>query len=411
MLKKFSLYLFILILPLFLLTGCTNKKASLEDLAYVIAIGIDKGEDNLLKLSLQFATPSSNSKSSGSESNSGSESTISTAECSTIDSGINLINSYISNRINLAHCKVIVFSEELAAEGIENEIYTLMNNIEIRPDCSVIISRCNASDFLQNSKPVLVNLVEKYYEVVVSSGDYTGYSSNISLVNFYSSLKDYSSQPIAILGGINTKETRYIDPDAYIMDIDSSYKAGEALIEHQNDLEIMGLAVFKDDKLVGELNGIETISHLMVTGKLKTCTINIADPFSEKNLISLSLKQPKSPDIDIKMVNNSPFISVHVYLNANILSLNNNSDYSSDENLDIISKYANSYLENHITKYLYKTSTKYHSDIAGLGRKTLSHYIDLQSWDKINWLKNYQNSSFSVDVDTTIKSSSLILKN
>lgn len=39
-----------------------------------------------------------------------------TIECNSIDSGINLLNSFISKRINLAHCKAFVFSETLAKE-------------------------------------------------------------------------------------------------------------------------------------------------------------------------------------------------------------------------------------------------------------------------------------------------------
>lgn len=403
----------IFILPLLILTGCSEKNSSVEDLAYVIAIGIDKGESNYLKLSLQFATPSSSGSgsSSGASSSSGSESTISTTECSTIDSGLNLINSYISDKINLSHCKVIVFSEELAADGIDNLVYTLVNNIQIRPDCSVIVSRCDAYDFLDNSKPVLVNLVERYYEVVVSSGDYTGYSTDVSLIDFYSNLKDSSIQPVAILGGINTQKSQNIGQNTNLIDLDSSYKAGDALIKHKNNIEIMGLAVFKEDKLIGELNGIETISHLLVTGKLKDCNINIVDPFNENSFISLSLNQSKAPKINVKMVNNSPFVTCDIFLEANILSLNRNSDYSNKENLDIISKYVDSYLENNIDKYLYKTSRDFRSDISGIGRKTLSQYIDLASWEKINWLGNYQNAVFNVNVHTTIKSSSLILKN
>ena len=135
--KSIILLFIILILPLFFLTGC-SEDSSIENLAYVIAIGIDKGENNLLRLSLQFATPeSASSGNGGSGSGSTSESTITTADCSSIDSGINLINSYISKKINLSHCKVVVFSEELAADGIGDEIYTLINNIQMRPDCNV----------------------------------------------------------------------------------------------------------------------------------------------------------------------------------------------------------------------------------------------------------------------------------
>ena len=364
---KILILIIILAIPLFFFTGCSEGN-SIEDLAYVIAIGIDKGENNLIKLSLQFATPSASNPSSDSGSSS-SESTISSAECSSISSGINLINSYISKKINLAHCKAVVFSEEIAYEGIGTELYTLVNHIQIRPDCSLIISRCDAYDFLNNSKPVLINLVERYYEVVVNSGDYTGYSSDIKLIDFYSALKEPSIQPIAILGGINASETHNLENHINYVDQDSSYKAGEAFVNDKNNLEIMGIAVFKDDKLIGELNGIETISHLLVTGNLNNCVINIPDPFKENSLISLSIKKPKNPTIKVQMVNNSPYITINIRLEASILTLDYNSDFTNNENLEIISEYANDYLEKHITNYLYKTSQKFHSDIVRFWQK------------------------------------------
>ena len=293
--------------------------------------------------------------------------------------------------------------------GIANEVYTLINDVQIRPDCSMIISRCDAYDFLNNSKPVLINLVERYYEVVVTSGEYTGYSSDIKISDFYSHLKEPSIQPLAILGGINTESTHKNNSSNFI-DKDSSYKAGEAFVKDKNNLEIMGLAVFKDDKLVGEINGIETIAHLIITNKLNDCTINIPDPFNENDLITLSITEIKGKNYKVDMVNNSPFIKLKINLNANILSVNNNSDYTKKENLDIINKYTNSYLESHIKQYLYKTAHDFNSDVVGFGRKTLIKYWNLNDWYKLNWLENYRNSVFDINVNTNIKNSALILK-
>ena len=39
-------------------------------------------------------------------------------------------------------------------------------------------------------------------------------------------------------------------------------------IESKNNVESMGLAVFRGDKLVGELNNIETLCHLIITNDL-----------------------------------------------------------------------------------------------------------------------------------------------
>ena len=408
--KKIFIFIFILILPLFFLSGCNNINAnSIEDLAYVIAIGIDKGEDNILKLSLQFATPSSSSPTENS--NSGSQSSLSSVECASIDSGINLINSYISKKINLAHCKVVVFSEIIAEKGISKEIYTLVNNVQIRPDCSLIISKCEANDFLSNSKPVLVNLVERYYEVIVNSGEYTGYFTDTKLIDFYSALKEPSIQPIAMLGGINTKQAHITNNNTSYIDKDSSYKAGEAPITDKNNLEIMGMAVFKDDKLVGELNGIETISHLLVTGLLKNCIINIPNPFKENNLICLSIKKTKKAINTVEFTNNTPYITSNIYLEATILTLDEGSDFTDADNLKIISSYADSYIKQHVTDYLYRTSNEFKSDVVGFGRKTLSKFATFREWKEKNWLENYKNSIFQVNVSTLVKTSTIILKN
>ena len=59
------------------------------------------------------------------------------------------MNSYVSKDINLAHCKIIVFSEKVATQGISKEIYSFVNDIQLRPDTCVIISRCDAKDYIE----------------------------------------------------------------------------------------------------------------------------------------------------------------------------------------------------------------------------------------------------------------------
>ena len=256
--KKVFVFIGILFVILLIISSkYSTTSQSIENLAYVIAIGIDNGDNGLLRVTLQIATPSSNSSSSSSEQS--SESTTTTVECSSITSGLNLVNSYISKKLNLSHCKIVVFSEKFAANGISDEISTLANNVEIRPDCSVLISKCDAKDFININKPVLVTLTARFYEVVVNSGEYTGFSTNVTLLDFYRSLKDYSSDAIALLAGINTPSTQTAPDDVNYVDLDSSYSAGQALITNKNNMQINGLAVFHNGYCIGELNSIDSI--------------------------------------------------------------------------------------------------------------------------------------------------------
>lgn len=189
-----SLFLIFSILT-FSLSGCYSVQ-SIDDLAYALALGLDVGENNTLKLTLQFSSPSSSS-----ESGSGgpTPTSLNSVECSSIDSGITLMNSFVSKEINLSHCKIIVVSEELAAKGISDIIYTLINKIQIRPDTNIVISKNTSKDYIENAKPTLENLVAKYYEIYTQSNKYTGYIENATIGQFFYALNNTYVEPTAIL--------------------------------------------------------------------------------------------------------------------------------------------------------------------------------------------------------------------
>ncbi len=394
-------------LCLFTLTGCKSEDNSIENLAYVVALGIDKGDHDLLKLSFQFVKPSSESNGA---SVAGSETTVTTVECSSINSGFNLMNSYISKKLNLSHCKIVVFSEELAAIGIAEEVQTLINKIQIRPDSTMIVSKCAASYFLENSKPNLTTLITRYYEVIVNSGNYIGYYYNSTLQDFFSALEENMIEPSTILGSLNSDNVHKFDTNSNYIDVDNNSLAGESLIHDPNMVQLMGTAVFQDGKLVGELNGIETISHLIVNGKLRQCILNIPDPFNTDNLISVSIYLDGTKT-KLESIHESPYITVEAKLKSYILTYSDQSNYGTEEALRTIEKYINSYLETHIQEYLYKTAKQYHTDIDGFGKKMISKYRNIPQWNQSDWLKNYRNSFFEVHVYTDLEGSTLLINN
>lgn len=221
---KVFLLLLICSITTFLFTGCSSSRG-IEDKAYAIALGIDTSDTHDVKISIQFAVLNSSESSSSSGSSSSDNSTILSVDCSSIDSGISLINSYISKQVNLSHCKAVIISEEYSSSGISDVIYSLMNNIELRPDCSIIISKCDAYDFLENSKPVFESNPAEYFEQNFNSSEYTGYLDNVTLADFYYNILNTSSNASAILAGINTKETQSrVNPNTSLLDDD--YIAG-----------------------------------------------------------------------------------------------------------------------------------------------------------------------------------------
>lgn len=246
---KFSkplIYIICIILVVVFTTGF-NQGLEVDDLAYTIAIGFDKGTNNNIKLSMQFAKPVTTSEGGSSDAQ---PSFIHTVEASSLSSALNLLDSFISKRINLSHCKVIVFSEEFAKNGISKELYTLINNIQLRPDVSMVVCKCTSAEFIKKSKPTLENIVTKYYELAPKSTEYTGYTSNVKIGDFFSNLTCSTIEPYAILGGINTT-SQLSDSNSFTNgDKDSDIKAGQTPLSKNSGAENLGLAIFKGDKLV-----------------------------------------------------------------------------------------------------------------------------------------------------------------
>lgn len=390
----------IIVLLIFSLSGCYSVQ-SIDDLTYVIALGIDKGKNNTLALTVQFTFPTSSESASGEA----APTIVNTVECASINSGITLLNSYTSKEINLSHCKIIVFSEELAVSGIGEEIFTLSNQVEIRPDSNIIISKSTAKEYIENSKPELENLVAKYYELNLFSQEYAGFTENISISNFFNKLNTTSIEPTAILGNGNKLNLPSSNNSKDELDI----VAGELPItEYERESENLGIAVFKDDKMVGELTAIETMLHLILTNNFESGIITLNHPLKENSTIDIALYSHKKTNIDAKLINGSPFASIEVFLNSRLLSVDKNSgDFDADE-IKELESLINSYLENAILNYLYKTSKEFESDIDGIGQSLLTKFKNSKEWNNYNWPQNYKNTFFKVHVNTNIKSSFLL---
>lgn len=197
---KISKNLFILSIIIFLLWSFSDSYSShtLDNIVHVVAIGIDKSQDsNNMKVSFQFVNTSSSSQGS---SEGKSTTVVTSINTSTLNNAINLMNSYIGKELNFSHCKVIVFSEDFAKDGISTEIFTMINNEELRPSTNIIISTSDANSYLKNSNPNIEKIVTNYYDTFELTSNFTGYSDDITIGTFYNNLFSPSLSNTAILG-------------------------------------------------------------------------------------------------------------------------------------------------------------------------------------------------------------------
>lgn len=397
-----SIFIFILIILFIIAFSSSYSSLNLDNLAYVLAIAIDSSDANNLEVSFQFSTPVP------AESGPSEEPTpiTNTVTASSLSNAINLVNGYLGKQINMSHCKVIIFSEDLAYKGISDEIYTLINDTQVRPSANIVISKCSAKYYLEQTNPEFENLISKYYETFTNSSKYTGYIPDATIGNFFNSLICKTCEPYAILGGVNEGSPN--NSEEINSQKDYTIKANNSSITGENGAESIGTAVFKDDKLVGELNALETIAFLNIRNNLDRFLISVPDSQNNNNYLDIYMTPIGSTDIKIDTSNQTPYIKIKCKFSGRIYSMSENSKYLSSEVLDSISNSCNSYLESIFSDYLYKTSKDLKSDINGIGKYALKNFFTTTQYEDYNWLENYKNSFFDVNVNTSVKSGMLI---
>lgn len=305
--------------------------------------------------------------------------------------------------------------------GIATEIFSLINNEEVRPTSNLIISKGSAYDYLNNSNPNLEKLTTQYYETFAITGRFTGYFSNITIGDFYNNLSSKYCDPTAILGGLNSTARQKED------EINSKQKsenqedvitnpedltAGTSSIVGDRGTENFGIAVFNEDKLCGELTATESICHLLITNKLDSCIISIDNPISEKETkkIEIQLFPSKKTKINLNIVNDIPHISLQLSLNADIMTLDTDVNYEANNVLSKISEATEQYLKTQFNDYLNKVTKQYNVDIDDFCLKGPAHFSTISEWEKFNWDEKFKNTEFDVNIDINVLSTILITK-
>ncbi len=158
----------------------------------------------------------------------------------------------------------------------------------------------------------------------------------------------------------------------------------------------------------GELSSKETISFLAINHKVDRFLVSVPDPEDANHNLDIYLTPINSPSITVDTSTASAYIKIKIDLTGQIYSMSENSNYLNPAILDNLSNTCNKYVEANISNYLYKTSKEFHSDINGLGNHALKNFFTTKDFDTYNWLDNYKDAFFDVEVNTSVKSSMLL---
>lgn len=141
-----------------LLTGCWDR-TEINDLAIILATGIDMNEDHSVRLSAQIYTPrkvSDPMSGTGSESSSSGVTMVQTADGKNIAEAMTRLQRKTSRHVFWGHCEAVVISKDAAKQGIRQYLDFMLRFLQVREHAYVYISEKMAEDIM-----ALVPLLER----------------------------------------------------------------------------------------------------------------------------------------------------------------------------------------------------------------------------------------------------------
>ncbi|MEK3836283.1 MULTISPECIES: Ger(x)C family spore germination protein [unclassified Paenibacillus] len=289
-----------LLLLSLLLSGCWERK-ELNELAFVLALGLDKAE-NGYNVTMQVVIPSSiSSQNSGGTGGSGVPVVVYNFTVPTVYESLRKFNLISSRSPYLGHIRVLVIGEELAREGVGETLDVIKRSREPRMDFYVMVARkTTAENVLKVLTPLDRLPATKLFSSLDKSYRISSKTVAVTLDQFIEDLLLQGESPV--LTGVEVEG----DPEA------GSEKSNVERTDPRTKLRYEGVAVFKGDKLLGWIDDDYTVGFNYVTDNVTKNTGHFKDEAGGLIIIEALTSVTKRK---VKIIDGEP----HIYLSAETL--------------------------------------------------------------------------------------------
>ena len=348
------------------LSSCYDGR-EIEEGADLVALGVDKGQTAAYRYTFQLSNPlemGDNLDATGmggrkegegeaeEPEQAGGEQENKTVNNMVIEAddfylAENQLKSHLSKHPELSHLKVIVFSKDLAREGLLEHASLLFREREVRPSTNLCLAE-SAQTFLTQVKPTLEQSTSRYYELLFQNQN-TPYAPVTELREFVSRGMDSAQDPVLPIA---------------------------------DQEKLMGMGIFHDGKLVAEAEPEQALLYKLLSGEARHVAVRAGES-------SFSVTSRRKPKIQISWQEEPPRITVSTSLKADLI-------YGSADDGKLLA----AQLEEEMTQFL-QDNVRNSADILGIGCYARLQCLTESDWEKLNWEQKFSN--FTIFTKTSIK--------
>jgi spore germination protein KC len=384
-----------------LATGCYDKQ-ELEEQAFVTTLGVDPAPNGFIDCTFRIALPRNPSSEGGKAGKSPLAGTGPiTFRAHTITEALLLANSSVERTMSLTHLGSIFFSEDIAKLGLNPQVQAMVRYREFRPTILVAVCKGTAKEILSADTPMLEQSASRTADSIALVGRRTGLIPVVYLHDLTSALE--SKHAAVMLPIFSVNQSVKDDPKGKqgIEQKQVDFQAGQVSRSGGNPVEWMGAAIFKQDKMLGEISGRDMIHLRMLQGQLKTTKLDFPDP-SQAGFVSLSVRRERNPRYIVDLAN-AGHVSVDVPLEAEILSIQTGTDYTNPVERHKLEQYLDQQLAGQLTDFMHRTLQQQGADVIPLSNTVRRQFATHAAYSAYPWEEKLKQANLEVKVDLHIR--------
>jgi spore germination protein KC len=370
---------------IFLLSGCWDR-IEVNDLAIVTGAAVDKTKDNHVVLSVQVFLPKALSSGGGQGGGGfgGGAITIVVSE-----KGINLsdalskLQGLIPRKVFWGQCKVFIFGEKVAKEGIQKDMDFLLRHPQTRERAYLFVGEGEARQYLEPTPKLERTSSEVIREL------------SKARIGMDVTMKDLDEM---LMGDSHAAALPYLEMRTHKQNAKESMKAPK----------IVGTAVFRKDHMVGTITERETRGIVWLKNKIKGYTVNVQP---EKTAGDVSL-DPVSANIRLipEIQNGKWKMNVQIRTEGNVLQNQTNLSLAETQAQRIVEKAYQKSIKKRIYLTLGILQHKMKVDIVGFGDAFNRKYPNQWKQVENRWDEVFSKVEVNINVDAYIRRQGSIIE-
>ncbi len=376
--KNYAKFLFLPLIMIFLISGCWNYR-EIEGLAIVAGIAVDRGIHHKYLATMEIIgfKPGQESE---------IESKLVSGEGDSILEAIR--NSYnISGQMGyFNHTRALIISQDVAKMGILPITDLLFRSPLIRVSLAILISKEKTAGEVLAARSL--NQPIKSFQICEAFAVQQKALSKTAEIKVF--------EAVNAMGGEGT--------DLFLPTV------GVISNQGQPTMELSGMAVFQQDKLVGLLDGEESKYVLFIRNKVQE-GILLENMDREANATLISFKILKNQTwIKPVLAKGKPGVKIAVKTTVDIWELDSPLNYDSEQDRKMLKSQAEKELQANILRIVRKVQQNYGTDIFGFGSQFRSQMPELWKEIKPEWRDYFTQLKVAVKAEVEIQKSGMAIK-